>query len=110
MSELSRLLRYLVQGDKEAKISAVEVHGDPEKFTSQLANEYPRKAVSVYNDSDAASGEVRYGFTSDMTISGESHPVPRGSMISIPVSTDIDLYFMNTVSGEWGNIRVQEVA
>lgn len=122
MNDVARLLRFLVQGDREAKITAVTTHGDPEEFTSQLTSGQPRKSIRVYNDSNSASGEILYGFTSDMTNSEESQPIPRGAMIDIPIAskkftsvdddTDdaISLYFMNTNSGEWGNLRVQEIA
>jgi len=114
MSELGKLLRYMVQGDQEAKITVVTTHGDPEQFTTRLTSGQPRKDIRVYNDSDPGSGEILYGFTETMTPSGESQPVPLGTMINIPVAdgnnSDIDLYFMNVNSGEWGNIRVQEIA
>lgn len=121
MSDLARLLRYLVQGDKEGKITPVTTLGSVQEFTSQLTSGQPRKSIRVYNNSDSASGEILYGFTPDMG-SGESQPIPIGAMIDIPVAakkfTGVDndtenaigIYFMNVNSGEWGDLRVQEIA
>lgn len=114
MSEVAKLLRYLVQGDKEAVITAVTTHGDPEQFTTKLTEGQPRKKLTVYNDSNTSSGELLYGFSSTMNNSGESMPLPQGAAVDIPVAddenTDINLYFMNVNSGEWGNLRVREIA
>jgi len=123
MPNIATYLRYLVQGDKEAKITSVTTHGDPEQYTSRLTTGQPRKSLSVYNNSDAASGEVLFGFTTAMNSSGEgqAQPIPRGAMLSIPVADEsnavdangdnlIALYFMNSNSGERGNVRVTEIA
>ena len=106
--ETDYLLRLMSQADKELKTSGVEVFGDPAKFTSQLTEGYSRKGVAGYNHSNSASGEILWG-GSDLT-SANGMPIPKGSIVDFPVSTDIDLYFMNTVSGEIGNLRVVEIA
>jgi len=104
--EIEYLLRLQSQADKEFKISAVEVFGDPAIFTSQLT--YFRKGFAAYNNSDSASGEIVWG-GSDVT-GATGMPIPKGAIMDIPVSTDLGVYFCNTVSGEIGNLRVVEIA
>ena len=111
MTDWTKLLRLQVQADKEAKITAVTVTGTPTKFVSQLANGETRKSISAYNNSPAASGECYYGFSPTMEVSGESMPIPQGSVVDIPIAdtSNIDLYFM-CISGELGDLRVEELA
>ena len=104
--ETDFLLRLMSQGDKELKTTAVEVFGGPAKFTSQTTAF--RKGLAAYNNSDSASGEIVWG-GSDVT-EANGVPIPKGAMVDIPVSTDVDVYFCNTVSGEIGNLRVVEIA
>lgn len=106
MSEIEYLLRLLAQGDKELKTTAVDVFGDPSAFTSQTT-EF-RKGMGAYNNSHRNSGEIVYG-GSDLTVDN-GIPIPKGAMADIPVSSDVDVYFCNTVSGELGNLRVVEIA
>jgi len=104
--ETDYLLRLMSQGDKELKTTAVEVFGDAAAFTSQTTNF--RKGFAAYNNSDSASGECVWG-GSDLT-EANGMPIPKGAIVDIPVSTDIDVYFCNTLSGEIGNLRVVEIA
>lgn len=108
-SERDRLLRLMVQGDKEAVITAVTVTGDPAKFTSQLTQGYKRKRLSVRDLTDAASGEVYYGFSPSVT-RFTGIPFVSGEMHQIHVADDIDLYFVHSVSGELGDLRVEEIS
>jgi len=105
-SQTDYLLRLMSQGDKELKTTAVEVFGSPTKFTSQTT-EY-RKGFAAYNNSDSASGEIVWGGV-DLT-EANGMPIPKGAITPIPVSSDVDVYFCNTVSGEIGNLRVVEIA
>ena len=116
MSELGRMLRLLVNGDKEFKITKVLTLGAPAQFTSQLTGGHTRKHLFAYNNSDSASGEILWG-GSDCDVSGM--PIPKGAVWPIPVadseasdavSEGIDLYFCNTISGEIGDLRVLEIA
>ena len=109
MSEIAYLLRLLTQGDKEAVVTAVNVTDVATKFTSQLAEGYSRKHLNVYNNSNSASGECFYGFSSGITREEGSQPLPKGEKVLIPVSTDIDIYFVSC-SGEIGDLRVEEVS
>jgi len=113
MSEANKLLRLLVQADKEATISAVTAgpDGPQSKFTTQLLLGNTRKSVAVYNNSDAGSGDCYYGFGENLSPSGESMVVPQGSMVSIPVADvdSIELYFCSA-SGEFGDLRIEELA
>lgn len=106
--ETDFLLRLQSQADHEVKTSAVDVFGSPAKFTSQLTSGYSRKGFAAYNNSDSASGEIVWG-GSDVT-AATGMPIPKGAIVDIPCSTDIDVYFCNTVSGEIGNLRVVEIA
>ncbi|KKL15549.1 hypothetical protein LCGC14_2504510 [marine sediment metagenome] len=109
MGELNKLLRLLVQGDKEGKITAVTAMPTATKFTSQLTSGQTRKALAVYNHSDTASGDCYYSYSSSADISGESMVIPKGALVDVPVANDIDVYFF-TASGEMGNLRVEELA
>ncbi len=110
--ELGRLLRLLVQADKQAVITRVVPSHIPTQFTSQITAN-TRKGISVYNNSDAASGESFYGFDSEtMSPSGESMVIPKGypqTDIPIAETSDILLYFQ-AVSGETCDLRVMEIA
>jgi len=106
--ETDYLLRLASQADHELKTTKVQVYGDPAKFTSQLTEEYKRKGAAGYNNSDRASGEVVWG-GSDLT-AANGMPIPKGALVDFPISTDLDLYFCNTVSGELGELRVVEIA
>jgi hypothetical protein len=108
-SQIENLLRVMVYGDKEAKITAVHATLTPTLFTSQLANGFPRKAVFVHNASNTDSGESYYGYSDDITPSIKSVPIPVGQAIEIPVTTNIPLYFC-CLSGQNGDLRVEEVA
>uniref|UniRef100_A0A6M3IY02 Uncharacterized protein n=1 Tax=viral metagenome TaxID=1070528 RepID=A0A6M3IY02_9ZZZZ len=107
-SELTYLARLNSIATKELKISAVEVFGSPSEVESQLVLGYSRKGMAFYNNSNAASGEVVWG-NSDVT-AATGMPIPKGCLFDIPVSVDIPVYVMNTVSGEISNLRVIEIA
>ncbi len=106
--ELAFLARLNSIATKEMKITAVEVFGSADLFTSQLSEGYVRKGFAGYNNSNAASGEVVFG-NSDVT-AATGMPIPKGVIFDFPVSVDIPIYFCNTVSGEIGNLRVIEIA
>ena len=107
-SEQTYLLRLMSPGTKELKITAVDVFGSATLFESQLSAGYTRKGFGAYNQSNSASGEVVWGPAG--VTEGTGMPIPKGAIVDIPVSTDIDVYFCNTVSGETGNLRVIEIA
>jgi len=112
--ELGRLLRLLVQADKQAVITKVVPTPTPTQFTSQITAN-TRKGIGVYNHTQHAnseSGECFFSFASaGMSPSGESMPIPQGSIWDIPVADVIavPIYFQS-VSGEVGDLRVIEVA
>ncbi len=100
----------MVQGDKEGKITTVPLSGiTPTLFSSQLANGQTRKRLSVYNNSNTASGESYYSYSAAATVSASSMAIPVGSMLQIPVSSDIPVYFF-CKSGEKADLRVEEIA
>jgi hypothetical protein len=105
MSEEANLLRSMAYADKEAKITAVTVTDVPSLFTSALTSGYSRKRLSVYN----YTGEVYYSFESTASVSGESLPIPENVRTEIKIKTEIPVYFFS-VSGETGDLRVEELA
>ena len=107
-SESTYLLRLKAPATKEIKVTAVDVFGDPALFTSQLTSGYTRKAFQVYNNTADASGECGWG-PADVT-ADTAMILPKGVVTDIPCSTDLDVYFCNTLSGELGNLRVVELA
>ena len=108
MSEISYYLRLNSPGAKELKTYAIDVFGDPAEVTSQLASGYSRKGMCFYNNSNTASGEILWG-GSDLSESN-GMVIPKGAAVDIPLSTDVPVYVMNTISGEIGNLRVVEIA
>jgi len=106
MSEMAKLLRLLVQGDKEAEVTSFPVYGDPTLFETQVTAF--RKHLDVLRMSGPGSGEVYYGFNTDLS-PANGMVIPSGEVHPIPVSTDISLYFCVT-SGEIGNLRIREIA
>ena len=120
-SEIARLLRLLVQGDKEGKLTTLGVSGesavpmfaaddtyDESRYTN-LALGYRRKALSVYNNSLSGSGEAFYGYSAFDGPSGESFPIPKGAAVNIPVNDDVRIW-VSAESGEWADLRIEEIA
>jgi len=108
MAELNNLMRLLVQADKEYKITNVTASDITTKHTSQLTSGYKRKGIAAYNNSNDLSGECFWG-DSNLTYSANGMPIPKGAIIEIPLSTDLDIYFCSA-SGEVGDLRVIEIA
>lgn len=109
MSEMANYLRLMINGDKEAVVTSITATATPTKFTSQLADGYKRKILSVYNNSDSASGECYYSYIVSATAGNLSHPIPKGAKIDISITTDIDVFLFSD-PGEIGDIRVEEVS
>lgn len=108
MAEAENLLRKLVPGDKEFAVTAVQVTPTATKFSTQLSSySASRKGLFAYNNSDAASGEVYWGNSAVTPSTGM--PIPVGSVVTIPVSTDLDVYFVSE-TGELGDLRILEIA
>ena len=113
MSEIAKLLRFLVQADKEAKITAVtaEPQGPHTQFSTGLTSGQTRKGLSVYNNSDSSSGECFFGYDENMSGSGETSVIPKATLVSIPIA-DVSAIplFLCAASGEFGDLRVEEYA
>lgn len=113
MSNIDYYLRLMVQSDKEAKISAVNVSDQATLFESALTSGQTRKFIRIFNNSHDASGEAYYGYSSTMSPSGESMPIPVSgeSFVVIPIAdvSAIPLYFRAS-SGEVADLRVEELA
>lgn len=107
-NEVAYLLRLQSPGTKELKVTAVDVFGSADLFTSQLTEGYTRKRLLALNNSNTSSGEVVWG---PATVTGATGMVvPKAIMTEIPVAVDIPIYFCNTISGEVSNLRVVEIA
>jgi len=52
---------------------------------------------------------VYYSFESTASVSGESLPIPENVRTEIKIKTEIPVYFFS-VSGETGDLRVEELA
>ena len=112
MKQIENLLRVMVNGDKEAKITAVAVNLTPTLFTSRLVNGFPRKRIRAYNQSlnlAENSGECYYGYSDDITPSVKSWPIPVHTWAKIPVTVSLPVYFC-CQSGETGELRIEEIA
>ncbi len=117
MSEIGKLLRLMVQGDKEFVVTQQDIFGTPAKFESQLSGGHLRKILAAYNNSDLASGEVVWG--GDDIGAANGMPIPKGAIVQIPISSKlsdggetggVDVYFANTASGERSDLRILEIS
>jgi hypothetical protein len=113
---ISKLLRLMVQGNKEAKVTRVNVTDSPTKFNTQLPTAltnppgYGRRRFLAYANQHSSSGEVAYGYASDITFN-DAMILPRGERFWIPVDPVVDVYFISQVSGETNlDLRVEEIA
>lgn len=107
MAELNNLVRLLVPADKEFKTTAVTVTPTATKFTSSLTSGYKRRAIAAYNNSNDDSGECYWGAST--VTSGNGLPLIKGSISEIPVTTDLDIYFV-AETGQLGDLRIIEIA
>ena len=108
---IQKLLRHMVQSDKEGAVTNVTVTDNPAVFTSQLAEGFSRKSLRVYNNSDTGSGELYYGYagSGEMNSGLASFPIKKGEIVKIDVATDVNVYFV-AEAGEVGDLRVEELA
>ena len=112
MSEIAKYLRLMVQADKEAKITVVNVTSTPTEFTSQLTGGYGRRKIAVHNRHPSGSGECYYSFSSTASPSGESMVIPKAgipSFVPIGDTDDITLYFFCD-EGQNGSVQVVELS
>ncbi len=108
MSEITRLLRFQAPAVKEVKSHQLNVAAQisGELFVSQLTGDYLRKHLAVYNNTDAASGEVYIGAEGVTPATGMI--LEKGKWLDLMVGTGLDIYF---VAGSAGvEIRVLELA
>ncbi len=110
MSEIAFLLRMMVQGDKEGKVSEVVATDTPAKFISQLISGQTRRHLYANNVAASGSGEVGYGYDVAVNIN-DAMILNKGERTRIPVSTDLDLYLVAGISGETNmSVRMEEIA
>ena len=109
MSEMGNYLRLMVNGDREAVVSAVTVTDVPTKFVTGLTTEHSRKRITIHNNSDTNSGELCYGFSADITAGSGSMPIVTGEYKPVAVAKTIDIYLV-APSGETLDARIEEIA
>ena len=114
MSEIAKYLRFLINADKEAKITVVSVTETPTQFETQLTLEQTRRRIGVYNHSESGSGECFISFKAAASPSGEGMVIPKGQINYLPIADEtvgegIELYFF-CEQGEVGNLQVIELA
>ncbi len=101
-------LRLMTQANVEALVTPINVTGTAAQFSTYLTGGNTRKAISAYNNSDANSGELYYGFSSAVT-PHNGMPIPKGAVQDIPIASgeSIQLWFVAD-SGQQGDLRVEE--
>ena len=112
MSEIAKYLRLMLQADKEAKITVVDVTKTPTKFTSQLTGGNTRRKIAVHNRHAAGSGECYYSFSDTASPSGDSVTIPKdGHPDFIPIgdTDNIEVYFF-CEEGQTGSVQVIELS
>ena len=113
MSEIAKYLRFLINADKEAKISIVSVTETPTQFETQLSLGQTRRRIGIYNNSESGSGECFFSFKAAASPSGEGMIIPKGKINYLPIADedtgDISLYFF-CEQGEVGNLQVMELS
>ena len=105
MGEMEKLTRTLVIGDKAFSARAMLVTATAQEIETALS--VYRKGLTVYNNSNTSSGELYWG-GSDVT-QHNGFPIPKGAMLTIPVSTDLPVYVV-AEAGETGDLRIMELA
>lgn len=108
MSEVARNLRFLIPADKEIVTQTVNIQAQisGELFVSALSGDNSRKYLSVYNNSDAGSGEAYVGGSGVTPADGMI--LEKGKWIDLPVASSMNIYFVADGSG--CEIRVVELA
>jgi len=107
--EITKYLRYLINGDKIGKITVLTAKtASTEFYTSLDTALYTRKRITVYNNSNSASGECYYGYSGELN-SAIGKPIPKGAEVEVLVAQTIPIYFC-AASGEVGDLRIEEVA
>jgi len=114
MSEIAKYLRFLINADKEAKITVVSVTETPTQFETQLTLEQTRRRISVHNRHSANSGECYYSFSESASPSGESMVIPKSGIPHyIPIADEeegaIELYLFCD-EGKTGSVQVVELS
>jgi hypothetical protein len=108
MSEVAKNLRFLIPADKEIATQTLNIAAQisGELFVSALSTEYSRKYMSVYNNSDAGSGEVYIGGLGVTPANGMI--LEKGKWIDLQISAALPVYFVADSGG--CEIRVVELA
>ena len=112
---VARLLRLLVQADKEAIITQFTPTPFPIEFSGEISKN-TRKGIAIYNHTKHAnsdSGECFFGFNEDtMSPSGESMPIPQGALFDVPIAScdAIDLFIQSASGEKTSDLRFIEVA
>lgn len=115
MSEIQYLLRLLAPGNRQVKITQLEVATTPVVHTSQIIDG-SRKRMMVQNLTNVASGEVYWGASGEVSVA-EGAALPKyGStaagfsdgIFALPIGPDVDVEFI--MAAGKGDLRIIEVA
>jgi len=112
MSEIAKYLRLMLQADKEAKVTVVDVTSTPTVFTSQLTGGNTRRKIAVHNRHSSGSGECYYSFSASASPSGESMIISKDghpSFVPIGDTSNIALYLFCD-EGRTGSVQVLELS
>jgi hypothetical protein len=112
MSEIAKYLRFLINADKEAKITVVSVTETPTQFATQLTGENTRRRIAVHNRHASGSGECYYSFSNTASPSGESMVIPKAGVpdyLPVADTENIELYLFCD-EGKTGSVQVIELS
>ena len=108
MSEIAKLLRLRAPAVKEIKSHQLNVQAQisGELFQSQLTGNYVRKRLHVYNNTNAASGEVYIGAEGVTPATGMI--LKKDEWLELNIGAGLDFYL---VADDTGNeLRILELA
>jgi len=107
MENAETYLRRIAPKSNEMAVNSFNATGTAAKFTSGLTLGFGRTGTYVFNNSHANSGECYYGPAGVTPETGI--PLFKNAVVEIPVTDDIDLYFV-AETGANGDLRVLELA
>jgi hypothetical protein len=108
MSEIEKLLRFQAPAVKEISTQQLNITNltTGEIFSTGLTSGYSRKGMYVYNNTDAASGEVYMGELGVTPATGMI--LEKGDWLEINIGDPLDVYFV--AGGVQTELRILEIA
>jgi hypothetical protein len=106
VSELERLIRRMAPKHLEMATQRINVTDVSGELTTALVGDTGRTGLYAFNLAHTDSGELFYG-PSGVT-SADGFPIQRGVMVEIPVTEEIDVWFV-AEPGESGDLAILEL-